>query len=80
MENMTITPNIHIVEHHLVDFFREMEDSKHGLGWYSEQAFEAMHYDMLQEWERVKISDHNHPDFGAKLLKFVLGYNARHLN
>ena len=80
LENMTITPKIHIVEHHLVDFFREMEDSKHGLGWYSEQAFEAMHYDMLQEWERVKISDHNHPDFGAKLLKFVLGYNARHLN
>ena len=79
LDNMTITPKVHIVEHHLLDFFREM-DTEHGLGWYSEQCFEAMHHDMKEEWERVKIADHNHPDFGAKLFKFVIGYNARHIN
>lgn len=80
LDNMTITPKVHIVEHHLSDFFKEMGEAKYGLGWYSEQSFEAMHHDMMQEWERVKISDPNHPDFGPKLLKFVLGYNARHMN
>ena len=77
---MTITPKVHIVDHHLSDFCKEMGEAKYGLGWYSEQSFEAMHHDMMQEWERAKIFYHNHPDFGPKLLNFVLEYNARHMN
>ena len=79
MESMTITPKIHIVEHHLVDFFNEIGDIEHGLGWYSEQGFEAMHYDMMQEWKRVQICDPNHPEFGKRLLDFVIAYVARHI-
>ena len=45
LDNMSITPKIHIVEHHIVDFFREIEDKEHGLGWYSEQGFEAIYHD-----------------------------------
>ena len=69
---MTITPKVHIVDHHLSDFCKEMGEAKYGLGWYSEQSFEAMHHDMMQEWERAKIFYHK--------LNFVLEYNARHMN
>ena len=33
---MTITPKVHIVDHHLSDFCKEMGEAKYGLGWYSE--------------------------------------------
>ena len=79
MEKMTITPKVHIIEHHLVDFFSEIGGLDHGLGWYSEQGFEAMHYDMMQEWKRVQICNPDHPDFGRRLLNFVVAYNARHI-
>ena len=72
---MSITPKIHIVKHHIV----EIGEKNHGLGWYSAQGFEAMHHDMKQEWERVKICDPDYPDFGKRLLDFVVAYNARHI-
>ena len=75
---MTITPKIHILQHHIVDFFSG-RDNNHGLGWFSEQSFEAMHYDMKVEWNRIKICDPNHPEFADKLLQFVCAYNARHI-
>ena len=75
---MSITPKIHIIEHHIVDFLKRKEE-RHGLGWWSEQAFEAMHHDMKCEWEKVKISDHSHPDFPQRLLDFVIRYNSKHL-
>ena len=78
LENMSITPKIHIVEHHIVDFLK-MKHEEHGLGWQSEQAFEAMHSDMKKEWQKVQICDPDHPDFGQKLLEFVNRYNARHI-
>ena len=77
---MTITPKIHIVEHHLLDFFNKIGEKGRGLGWYSEQGFEAMHHDMKQEWERVKICDPDHPDFGKRLLEFVLAYKLIDFN
>ena len=60
------------------NFFKD-RDNKFGLGWYSEQCFESMHSDMRQEWDRVKVSDKNHPDFKEKLLNFVCAYNAKHI-
>ena len=59
-------------------FFAEKEDNQ-GLGWYSEQSFEAMHHDMKVEWERIKICDPNHPDFSPRLLEFICAYNAKHV-
>ena len=78
LENMSVTPKIHIVEHHLVDFLKRKQE-EHGLGWWSEQAFEAMHSDVKKEWETVKICDPNHPDFAQRLLEFVTRYNAKHI-
>ena len=75
---MTITPKIHIIEHHIVDFIK-LKGEEHGLGWWSEQAFESMHSDMKKEWNSVKISDLNHPDFPERLLNFVIRYNSKHI-
>ena len=36
-----------------------------------------MYRDMMQEWDRVKISDPDYPDFAKRLLDFVVAYNAR---
>ena len=36
LENMSITPKRHIVEHHIIDFFKVIGEKKHGLGFYSE--------------------------------------------
>ena len=63
-----------------MEFFKEVGGTEqHGLGCYSKQGFEAMHYDMMQEWKRVQICDPGHPDFGKKLLDFIVAYNARHI-
>ena len=75
---MTFTPKVHIVEHHLVNFLKRKQE-EHGLGWWSEQAFEAMRSDMKKEWERVKICDPEHPDFSQRLLNFIVRYNARYV-
>ena len=78
LDDMTITPKIHILEHHVIDFLSERDDS-HGLGWFSEQSFEAMHHDMKVEWNKLKICDPEHPEFAQRLLQFVCAYNARHI-
>ena len=79
LEDKRITPKVHIVEHHIIDFFRETREKEHGLGFYSEQGFEAMHHDMKQEWDRVKINDRNHSDLAKRLLDFVIAYNGRYI-
>ena len=78
LENISVTPKIHIVEKHILDFFKDKDDD-FGLGFYSEQSFESMHCDMKGEWERVKILDPNNPNFPDKLFNFVCAYNARHI-
>ena len=71
LEDMSITPKNHIVEHHIVDFLKRKYETN-GLGFWSEQAFEAMHSDMKKEWEKVKITNPDHPEFGERILDFVI--------
>ena len=49
-----------------------------GLGYYSEQPFEAMHHDAKVLWERVKVGT-GHPDVERVLKDFVVSYNSKHL-
>ena len=78
LTDMSITPKIHILEIHIVDFLKRKREP-HGLGFWSEQGFEAMHHDMQKEWNTVKNCDLDHPDFPERLLKFVCRYNAKHV-
>ena len=38
----------------------------HGLGFYSEQAMESMHHDLLEEWRNKKVDESNQ-SYGEKL-------------
>ena len=49
-----------------------------GLGYYSEQPFEAMHHDAKVLWERVKVGT-GHPDVERALKDFVVSYNSKHI-
>ena len=78
LNNMSVTPKIHIIEHHIIDSLKRKQE-EHGFGGWSEQAFEAMHSDMKKKWEKVKICDPEHPEFAQRLLDFVIRNNARHV-
>ena len=49
-----------------------------GLGYYSEQPFEAMHHDAKVLWERVKVGT-AHPDVERTSKDFVVSYNSKHI-
>ena len=66
------------MENHIIYLFREKRENYHGLGFCLEQGLEAMHHDMMQMWDRVKVSDLDHPDFAQRLLDFVVAYKDRH--
>ena len=78
LENRSITPKIHIVQHHVIDFLKR-KGEEYGLGQWSEQAFEAVHSDMKKEWDKVKICDKNQLNFPQRLLDFVVRYNSKNL-
>ena len=74
---ISVTPKVHMVERHIVDFF-ELKGEAAGMGFYSEQAMEAVHHDFKVVWEKIKV-DSNHPDFGPRLKMALSAYNSRHM-
>ena len=66
------------MENHIIYLFREKRENYHGLGFCLEQGFEAIHHDILQEWDRVKVSDLDHLDSAQRLLDFVVAHTDRH--
>ena len=44
LDNISITPKVHLVIHHIKDFFA-LKRYKKGLSYWTEQAFEAVHHD-----------------------------------
>ena len=69
------TNKVHILVDHVPDFC----DSKgKGLGFYSEQASEAVHCDYKKTWKNHKVHETN-PKFPSNLLAATLKYNCKHL-
>ena len=79
---VSVSPKLHIIFQHIGEFLDLVNEKREGfpvgLGFFSEQAFEAVHADVKKNWERVKVSP-NHPEFGEKLKSFIVAYNARHI-
>lgn len=73
--NFSVTTKVHIVFHHIKDFCSKKE---RGLGFYSEQAFEAVHHDFLSVWKYFKVSE-NHSNYDNKLRSAVRRFNSRHI-
>ena len=80
--DITVTPKAHIVFQHIAEFLSRVNAGENfstvGLGYFSEQAFEAMHHDVKVIWEKVKVGL-DHPNFSEKLRSFVVAYNSKHL-
>ena len=60
--NITVTPCAHILMDHVPDFFNvqdELGEEKKGLGFYSEQAFEAMHSVVSRTLDRFPANKFN---------------------
>jgi len=74
--NIGITPKLHCIFHHVPDFCLSR---KQGLGTYSEQMSESLHYSFDSFWENYKVKDATNPTFPGRLLSAVRTYNARHL-
>ena len=74
----SITVKIHVLANHTREFLARANSggTNFACGYWSEQAFEAMHYHSKEAWDQVKVNKH-HPLFGAKLLKFVISSNAK---
>ena len=77
---LSITPKVHIVFQHIMEFLAMSltPEEKKGLGYWSEQAFEAMHHDIKVESAGLLVSD-THPEFAQKVKHFIVRYNAKHL-
>lgn len=73
--NISVTPKVHAVFFHVEKFCNEHQK---GLGFYSEQAMEAVHYDFSKTWAKYKVS-RNNTNYGNKLLRAVCEYNALHV-
>ncbi len=73
---ITITPKIHIVFHHVVQFIQKSNKS---LGHFSEQAAESLHHDFSLHWNGRFKRNQDHPDYKDNLLKAVVDYNSKHI-
>ena len=63
--DISVTPKVHMVEKHIVDFL-ELKGEEGGLGFWMEQAMEAVHHDFKIFWEKYKV-DIDHPELGPRL-------------
>ena len=73
---ISITPKVHAVFHHIKDFCSK---TAKGLGVYSEQAMETVHFDFLQTWANYKVKNITNENYDSRLLRAVCDYNSNHL-
>ena len=65
-------PKVHDVFYH-VEF---CDWKKMGLGPWSEQTSESLHHKFTKCWEKYKVWDTDHPQYGSKLLQAVQMFNG----
>lgn len=72
---VSVTPKVHAIFFHVPQFCSKRQES---LGFYSEQAMEAVHFEFKIFWNKHKVHD-SHPSYPQKLLKTVCEFNAFHI-
>ena len=78
--NISETPSIHAVKTHVLDFF-ERNGVQNGLGLFSEQASESVHYDWeASVWDKGYKVPETHPAYPSNLKRAAAKYNSRHIN
>lgn len=72
---ISVTPKVHAVFHHVEDFCSK---NQKGLGFFSEQAMESVHFDFKNVWSKYEVSV-NHPEYSQHLLRAICDYNGLHV-
>lgn len=72
---ISITPKVHAVLFHITEFCMKEES---GLGKFSEQASESVHYNFKTTWKRFKVLE-CHPEYSQRLLRAVNAFNTEHI-
>jgi len=76
MPELPLTSKIHMIITHLRPFCEAMGC---GLGIYSEQAAESLHFDYDRNLEFCTVNDITDPAWGVKQKQFLVRYNAKNL-
>ena len=77
---LKVSPKAHALFVHVSEFLDLMEEEypNKGLGFWSEQASESVHYDFKEFWEKGYKLAPVHKSYGRNLLNAMIVYNSRH--
>lgn len=77
---LKVSPKAHALFVHVSEFLDLMTEEypKKGLGFWSEQASESVHYNFKDFWEKGYKLAPVHKNYGANLLNALIVYNSRH--
>ena len=75
-KQLSVTIKVHCIFQHVPE---TIECTGKGLGVFSAQAFEAVHPDFLETYQRFKV-DPEHKDYGKKFKASVCNYDAFHVS
>ena len=81
LDGISFPPKFHMVESHLEQFLRRKwaqntDYDGFGLGYWSEQQFEAVHHRFTSTWDRFKVGK-DHEEYGQRLLTAAMRWDAR---
>ena len=74
---ISIPLKLHVLESHAVEFLKDMGE-QFGLGFFSEQSYEAMHKKQKANWGTTPLRE-DHPEYGPKLKALVVNSNGKNL-
>lgn len=69
---ISVTPKVHAVFYHVEEFCSKQQS---GLGFYSEQAMESVHFEFKKVRDKYKVKE-SHPKYSTHLLKAVCEFNS----
>ena len=72
---ISIIPKVHCVFFEIPLF---IDRHQMGLGHFTTQKFESMHYDFEPTWNNFKVPE-NHPQLGPRLKDATVNYNTFHI-
>lgn len=75
---VSVTLKIHVLLEHLTQCLSYLKNMQ-GLGYWSEQAGESVHYEFYKIWERLKINNMKDPSYKERLRRAVVIFSSQHI-
>ena len=75
-KQLSVTIKVHCIFDHITEM---IEHTGKALGIFSAHAFESVHYDILQTYQRYKVPV-DHKNYGKQLKNGTVNYNSYHIH